>query len=149
MDAWDYKILREVQRNADITVNELAAKVNLSPTPCWRRLRRLEHDGVIRGRVALVDGAQVGLQLCAFVTVRGPTHSAAWAARFLAVVTAYPEVLEVHRIAGDRDYLLKVVVRDIAAYDAFYRRLITDIEAARVSSAISLQQAKYTTALPL
>ncbi len=128
---------------------QIARRVGLSATPCWRRIQKLEEAKVIRGRVALLDGAKINVGLTAFVFVRTNQHSTDWLKKFADAVSDLPEVIEFHRMSGEIDYLLKVVVPDIAAYDAFYKRLIAKIELSDVSSSFAMEQIKYTTALPL
>jgi Lrp/AsnC family transcriptional regulator len=149
MDRLDRKILRLLQEDSTLAVADLAKKVGLSTTPCWRRIQKMEEDGVIRGRVALLDPARVNTKVTVFVSIRTSTHSIEWLKRFSEVVSEFPEVVEFYRMSGDVDYLLRVVVPDIAAYDAFYKRLITKIEIRDVSSVFAMEQIKYTTQLPL
>jgi Lrp/AsnC family transcriptional regulator len=149
MDQTDKAILRELQRDAAISIGDLAKAVGLSQTPCWRRVKRLEEAGVIRRRVAIVDPAAVNLQLTAFVAVRTSQHTEAWLKRFAEGVRAIPEVVELHRMSGDVDYLLKVVCPDMRTYDAVYKKLIRTAELTDVSSTFSMEALKYTTELPL
>ena len=149
MDATDRKILRLLQEDATLPVTEIALRVGLSATPCWRRIRKLEESGVIRARVALLDAEKLNAGVTVFVSIRTDRHDAAWYERFSEVVTKFPEVVEFYRMSGDIDYLLRVVVPDIAAYDRFYRRLIERVEIYDVSSSFSMEQIKCTTALPL
>jgi Lrp/AsnC family transcriptional regulator len=149
MDRLDRKILRLLQEDSTLAVADLANKVGLSTTPCWRRIQKMEEDGVIRGRVALLDPVKVNTKVTVFVSIRTNTHSIEWLKRFSEVVGEFPEVVEFYRMSGDVDYLLRVVVPDIAAYDAFYKRLIAKIEIRDVSSAFAMEQIKYTTQLPL
>lgn len=150
LDPTDRAILRLVQGDATLSLAAIAAAVGLTATPCWKRLRRLERDGVIVARVALLDAAAVGLGLSVFVSVETADHSAAWLATFAARVEAMPEVLECWRMGGDVDYLLRVAVPDIAAYDAFYRRLVAAVPGLRnVSSRFAMERVKGTTALPV
>jgi Lrp/AsnC family transcriptional regulator len=130
-------------------VAELAQKVGLTTTPCWKRLKRLEEDGFIDGRVALVNRSKAALPVTVFVSVRTSQHDEKWLAKFAAGVIALPEVQEFHRMSGDIDYLLKVVTTDIEGYDRFYKKLIKVANLTGVSSAFSMEQIKYTTALPL
>ncbi len=132
-----------------MAVADLAKKVGLSTTPCWRRIQKMEEEGVIRRRVALLDPVKVNTKVTVFVSVRTSSHSMEWLRRFSEVVADFPEVVEFYRMSGDVDYLLRVVVPDIAAYDAFYKRLIAKIEIRDVSSAFAMEQIKYTTQLPL
>ena len=149
MDRLDRKILRLLQEESTLAVADLAKKVGLSTTPCWRRIQKMEEDGVIRGRVALLDPVKVNTKVTVFVSIRTNTHSVEWLRRFSEVVGDFPEVVEFYRMSGDVDYLLRVVVPDIAAYDAFYKRMIARIEIRDVSSAFAMEQIKYTTQLPL
>jgi Lrp/AsnC family transcriptional regulator len=149
MDRLDRKILRLLQEDATLAVAEIAKKVGLSTTPCWRRIQKLEEDGVIKRRVALLDPAAINAKVTVFVSIRTNSHSNEWLKRFSEVITEFPEVVEFYRMSGDVDYLLRVVVPDIAAYDAFYKRLIAKIEIRDVSSSFAMEQIKYTTQLPL
>jgi Lrp/AsnC family transcriptional regulator len=149
MDSFDRKILDLLQRDAGLSVADIAARAGLSPTPCWRRIRNLEKAGVIKHRVALLDRDKLGLGVTVYVAVRTREHSAKWLETLAAAVKALPEVLELHRMSGDIDYLLKVVVADIAAYDAFYKRLIDRVPLSDVSSSFAMEEIKSTTALPL
>jgi Lrp/AsnC family transcriptional regulator len=149
MDRLDRKILRLLQEDSTMAVADLAKKVGLSTTPCWRRIQKLEEDGVIRKRVALLDPAKINAKVTVFVSIRTASHSNEWLKRFSEVVVDFPEVVEFYRMSGEIDYLLRVVVPDIAAYDAFYKRLIQKIEIRDVSSSFAMEQIKYTTELPL
>ena len=149
MDVIDKKILALLQTDATLSVAEIGQRVGLSQTPCWKRIQRLEAEGVIRGRVALLDPEKLGLGLTVFVSVETGDHSRDWLERFAATVSAMPEVTEFYRMAGDVDYFLRVVVPDIERYDSFYKKLIAKIELSDVSSAFAMEQIKYTTALPL
>lgn len=149
LDAIDRKILARLQDDADVQIAELAAAVGLSQTPCWRRVQRLRQAGVITRQVALVDRHLVNVGVTVFVAVRTSNHSQAWFEQFKATVELIPEVVEFYRMSGDVDYLLRVVVPDIAAYDKVYKRLIHDTQLADVSSSFAMEELKYTTALPL
>ncbi len=149
MDEIDYKILDLLQHDAAISVADIADQVGLSPTPCWRRMQKLEQSGVITGRVALLNPDLVGAGFTVFVSVEAGDHSAAWLGRFADGVTAMPEVVGLHRMAGDIDYLVHVVVPDIAAFDAFYKRLIAIAPLKNVTSRFAMERLKSTTALPL
>ena len=149
MDATDRAILACLQEDATMPVAEIARRVGLSSTPCWRRIQKLEEAKVIRARVALLDSKRVNVGTTAFVSVRTNQHSVEWLERFAAVVREMPEVVEFYRMSGAVDYLLRVVVPDIEAYDRFYKRLIARIELSDVSSSFAMEQIKYTTALPL
>lgn len=149
LDSIDRKILRLLQQDATIPVAELADRVGLSRTPCWRRVQRLEAGGVIRQRVALVDRAKLNVGVTVFVTVRTSNHSEEWLARFARAVSGIDEVVEFYRMSGEIDYLLRVVVPDIEAYDAVYKRLIGKVELFDVSSSFAMEEIKYTTAVPV
>lgn len=149
MDRLDRKILRLLQEDATLAVAEIAKKVGLSTTPCWRRIQKLEEEGVIQRRVALLDPVRINARVTVFVAIRTNSHSNEWLRRFSEVVQEFPEVVEFYRMSGDVDYLLRVVVPDIAAYDAFYKKLIAKIEIRDVSSTFAMEQIKYTTQLPL
>jgi Lrp/AsnC family transcriptional regulator len=149
LDRYDRAILSLLQKNADLGLNDIAEKIKLSPTPCWRRIQKLQSAGIIRKRVALLDAKHLNLGVTVFVAVRTNQHNAAWLERFAVAVSAVPEVLEIYRMSGEVDYLLKVVVPDIAGYDAVYRKIISRIELQDVSSSFAMEQLKYTTELPL
>ena len=149
MDATDRKILDLLQRDATLSIAEIGERVGLSQTPCWKRIQRLEASGVIERRVALLDPEKIGLGLTVFVTVEAPDHSTAWLARFAELVSAMPEVLELHRMAGDVDYMLRVIVPDTRAYDVFYKRLIEAVPLKGVTSRFSMERVKSTTVLPV
>ena len=149
MDRIDRAILRLLQEDATMAVADIAKRVGLSTTPCWRRIQKMEEAGTIRARVALLDAEAVNAKVTVFVSVRTSAHSKEWLKRFSEVVIEFPEVVEFYRMSGDVDYLLRIVVPDIQAYDAVYRRLIERIEIADVSSSFAMEQIKYTTALPL
>lgn len=149
MDRLDRKILRLLQEDATLAVADIAKKVGLSTTPCWRRIQKLEEEGIIQRRVAVLDPVKINARVTVFVSVRTGSHSHEWLKRFAEVVQEFPEVIEFYRMSGDVDYLLRVVVPDIAAYDAFYKRLISKIEIRNVSSSFAMEQIKYTTQLPL
>ncbi|RLQ89481.1 Lrp/AsnC family transcriptional regulator [Notoacmeibacter ruber] len=149
MDRLDRKILRILQEDTTYAVADVAKKVGLSTTPCWRRIQKLEEEGVIQRRVAILDPAKVNTAVTVFVSIRTNSHSVEWLKRFAEVITSFPEVQEFYRMSGEVDYLLRVVVPDIAAYDTFYRKLIEKIEISDVSSAFAMERIKYTTELPL
>lgn len=149
MDKRDVQLLALLQSDATISLNDLAKAVNLSPTPCWRRLQKMKEDGVISRQVVLCEPAKLNLGLTAFVTVRSNQHGDAWTTRFIEALREIPEIIEIHRMSGEIDYLLKVVVPDIAGYDSVYKRLIKGVELKDVSSAFSMEVIKQTTALPL
>lgn len=149
MDAIDRKILSVVQQDASLSVAEIGQRVGLSSTPCWKRLQRLESDGVIARRVALIDPEKVGLGMTVFVSIETGDHSQEWLNQFAATVSEMPEVMEFYRMAGDVDYTLRVVVSDIAAYDAFYKKLIAAVPLKNVTSRFAMERIKSTTELPL
>jgi Lrp/AsnC family transcriptional regulator len=149
LDDMDVKILRLLQDDCTMPVAEIGKKVGLSTTPCWRRIQKLEEDGVIKRRVALLDAKQVNTGVTVFVAITTNQHTKDWLDRFHGAVVDFPEVVEFYRMSGQVDYMLRVVVPDIAAYDAFYKKLISRIELSDVSSSFAMEQIKYTTALPL
>ena len=149
MDAIDHKILAVLQEDASLSVAEIGQRVGLSSTPCWKRIQRLEADGVITRRVALIDQNKIGLGITVFVSVETGDHSQEWLARFAEVVGAMPEVMEFYRMAGDVDYMLRVVVPDIQGYDAFYKHLIATVPLKNVTSRFAMEKIKSTTALPI
>jgi len=149
LDRTDRRILAIMQEDSSLSVAEVAARVGLSQTPCWRRIQRLRADGVITGTVSLVNPEAVGLGLTVFMAIEALDHSPDWLDRFTAAVSTMPEVLEVHRMAGDIDYLLRVAVADMAAFDAFYRELINAVPLKNVSSHFAMERVKSTTAYPL
>ena len=148
-DRLDLQILDALQQDATMSMVELGARVGLSSTPCWKRVKRMEDEGLIERRVAIVNRKAVGLPITVFVSIRAGQHDEKWLTRFAAVVSALPEVQEFHRMSGDVDYLLKVVASSIEGYDRFYKKLIGLADMAGVSSAFSMEQIKSTTALPL
>lgn len=149
LDRIDRRILAILQEDSTIPVAEIGRRVGLSTTPCWRRIQKMEEEGIIRRRVALLDPKKVKAGVTVFVAVRTSHHSEDWLERFAEAVSEFPEVVEFYRMSGEVDYLLRVVVSDIEQYDAFYKRLISKIELADVSSSFAMEQIKYTTALPL
>ena len=149
MDNVDRKILQALQRNASLSIAELADSVGLSSTPCWRRVQALERDGVIVRRVALVDPEKLNLGVTVFVRLKTSQHSEAWLKRFARAVETIPEIVEFYRMSGDIDYLLKIVVPDIAGYDAVYQRLIAKVDFSDVSANFAMEIIKSTTALPV
>jgi Lrp/AsnC family transcriptional regulator len=149
LDRIDRKILHELMQDATLPVAQLADRVGLSQTPCWKRVQKLEAAGVILGRVALVDPARIGLGLTVFVEIEAADHTREWRESFAAVVSDYPDILEVHRMAGDVDYMLKVVVGNMEAYDTFYLELTSRLPCRNVTSKFSMEKVKMTTALPI
>lgn len=149
MDDLDRKILRLLQVDCTASVADIAKQVGLSASPCWKRIRRLEEIGVIQKRVALLDPVPLGFGLTVFVSVKTGEHSAEWLATFAEKVVAMPEVVAFHRMAGDVDYLLQVVARDMQAFDLFYKSLIESTGLSDVTSRFSMETIKDTRALPL
>ena len=149
MDSKDRHILEILQENADIHISDLAERVGLSQTPCWRRIQRLKEQGVIIKNVTLVKPQMVNVGVTVFVSVRTSTHNSAWFDQFKSVVEAIPEVVEFYRMSGEIDYLLRVVVPDIAGYDKVYKRLIAGTNLLDVSSSFAMEEIKFTTALPM
>jgi Lrp/AsnC family transcriptional regulator len=150
IDAIDRKILRLIQQDATLAIQEIGRQVGLSANPCWRRIKRMEEAGLIERRVALLDPARLGLGLTSFVAIRTSNHSAQWLDAFAKGIGDIPEIIECHRMSGDTDYLLKVVVADIRDYDRVYKALIGCVPGiSDVSSAFSMERLKYGTALPV
>ncbi|XQM28074.1 Lrp/AsnC family transcriptional regulator [Burkholderia gladioli] len=149
IDHIDKAILTVLQEDSTLSVAEIADRVHLLTTPCWRRIQKLEQDGIIARRVALLDAEKLNVGVTVLVEIRTAQHTAAWLRRFCEVVAGIPEVIEVYRMSGHIDYLLKVVVPHIAAYDGVYKRLISELEIFDVSSSFSMETIKHTTRLPL
>ena len=149
MDKLDKKILELLQKNGGLTAAELADRIGLSKAPCWRRIKRLEEEGVIKQTVALLDARSLNLGTTVFVTLKTGNHSEAWFDKFVKAVRDIPEVTEIHRMSGDVDYLMRIVVPDIDAYDLVYKRLISSVTFLDVSASFALETIKCTTALPL
>ncbi|WP_293860280.1 Lrp/AsnC family transcriptional regulator [uncultured Alsobacter sp.] len=149
MDAIDRKILSRLQKDATISIAALAAEVGLSQTPCWKRVQRLQQQGVILGTVALVAPERIGLGLTVFVEVETADHSGTWLEEFAGAIAAMPEVVAFYRMAGDVDYMLRVVVADMAAYDAFYKALVGRFALKNVTSRFAMERIKETTALAI
>ncbi len=149
MDSIDRKILALLQIDATLSTSEIADKVGLSTTPCWRRIQNLEKDGIITARVALVDRNKINVPLDVFVAIKTNEHNFGWADEFARIVESFSEVVELYRMSGDIDYLMRVVVPDMAAYDRFYKNLISQVKLSDVSSSFAMERIKYTTALPL
>ncbi|MBI0325833.1 Lrp/AsnC family transcriptional regulator [Burkholderia plantarii] len=149
MDHIDRKLLELLQTDATLPISELAQKVNLSQTPCWKRIQRLKDTGAIRAQVALCDARKLGVGTTVFVAVRTNQHTEEWANTFTRAVREIPEVVEVYRMSGETDYLLRVVVADIADYDRVYKLLIRTVPLSDVSSSFAMEQIKYSTALPV
>jgi Lrp/AsnC family transcriptional regulator len=148
-DALDLKILNLLQHDADLQIEDIAARVGLSASPCWRRIKQLEKEGFIRGRVALLDRKKLNVGVTVFVAVRTNQHSTDWLKRFAKTVSDIPEVVEFYRMSGHTDYLMKIVIPDIAAYDAVYKRLIDKLPMYDVTSMFAMEPIKSTTEIPL
>ena len=142
LDRVDRAILRALSHDASLSLAEIAERVGLTPTPCWKRIRRMEQEGVIRGRVAVLDAEKIGLPVSVFVAVETNDHSSDWLERFAKVVAGMEEIVDAWRMSGDVDYLLHVVVPDIAAYDSFYRRLIAAVPLRNVTSRFAMERMK-------
>jgi Lrp/AsnC family transcriptional regulator len=149
LDRIDRKILHELMQDATVPVSQLAEKVGLSQTPCWKRVQKLEAAGIITGRVALVPPEKIGLGLTVFVEIEAADHTPEWRAAFATIVSDYPEILEIHRMAGDVDYLLKVIAPDMQAFDRFYLNLTQRLPCRNVTSKFSMERMKATTVLPM
>jgi Lrp/AsnC family transcriptional regulator len=149
MDVIDRRLIELLQQDATMPVAELAQRVNLSQTPCWKRVQRLKELGVIRAQVALCDAKKLGVGTTVFVAVRTNQHTEAWAQTFARAVQEIPEIVEAYRMSGETDYLLRVVVSDIDDYDRVYKQLIRAVPLFDVSSSFAMEQLKYSTALPV
>lgn len=149
MDRIDRGILAILQKDSTVPVAEIGKRVGLSTTPCWRRIQKMEEDGVIKQRVAVLDPALVGAGVSVFISISTNQHSKEWLTRFAEVISEFPEVVSFYRMSGQVDYLLKVVVPDIAAYDKFYKKLIAKIDISDVSSSFAMEEIKNTSTLPL
>ena len=149
MDLIDRKIIAALQENGTLSIAQLADRVGLSQTPCWKRVQKLEQSGTILGRVAIMAPDKIGLSLSVFVEVETADHSPSWRQHFATTVGAMPEVMEIYRMAGDVDYLLRVVVSDMAAFDAFYKLLTEKVALKNVTSHFAMERIKVTTAYPV
>lgn len=145
----DCKILALLQENADLSLNEVAERVGLTKNPCWRRIQKLQDSGVIKKKVALLDARKLNLGVTVFVNIRTTQHTVEWLKKFARVVDEIPEIVEFYRMSGDVDYMLKIVVPSIEAYDAVYKKMIKKVDIADVSSYFAMEEIKNTTALPL
>jgi Lrp/AsnC family transcriptional regulator len=148
-DAIDRRILALLQVDSDMPIAEIATKVGLSTSPCWRRIKRMEEKGLITRHVALVSRKMANVEMSIFVSIRAPSHSVEWSEAFGQVINDIPEIVEAYRLAGETDYLLRVVVPSIQVYDQVYKRMIARLEFRDISSSISMEDMKYTTAVPL
>ena len=149
LDLIDRKIIAELMRDATLPIALIADKVGLSQTPCWKRIQKLEAAGVLTGRVALADPQKIGFGLTVFVGLEAPDPSADWREAFATAVESIPEIMEVYRMAGEMDYLLRVAVPDMAAFDALYKRLTDSVAIKNVTSHFAMERMKFTTAYPL
>jgi Lrp/AsnC family transcriptional regulator len=149
MDTFDKKILRILQEDCTQSVSEIAQQIGLSTTPCWRRIQTMEKSGIIKGRVALADPEKLNVGLTVFVMIKTNQHNPDWLIDFSKVSKDFPEISEFYRMSGEVDYLLRVVVSDMKAYDAFYKKLITQASFSDISSSFAMEEIKYTTALPV
>lgn len=150
LDKIDRQLLSMLQKDSTLSLNELAEAVNLTTTPCWKRLKKLEESGVIQQRVALLNPERLGLSFIAFVMVKTNDHSHEWYQRFVAIVDEYPEVMEFYRMAGEYDYMMKVLAKDMKHFDQFYKKLVNRVDGLNnVTSTFAMESLKYTTALPL
>ncbi|WP_197090565.1 Lrp/AsnC family transcriptional regulator [Leclercia sp. 119287] len=150
LDKIDRKLLSLLQSDCTLSLQALADAVNLTTTPCWKRLKRLEDEGILLGRVALLNPEKLGLGLTAFVLIKTQHHSSDWYCGFVSVVSEMPEVLGFWRMAGEYDYLMRVQVADMKRYDDFYKRLVNSVPGlSNVTSSFAMEQIKYTTALPI
>ena len=149
MDALDRNILDLLQADASLTVKEISRRIHLSVTPCWKRIQKLEELGYIRARVALLDPGLVNANVTVFVAIKTDQHTTEWITRFARAVSDMPEVMEIYRMSGEVDYLMRVAVSSIKAYDRFYKNLVDRIELSNVTSSFAMERIKYTTALPI
>ncbi|MBT07302.1 MAG: transcriptional regulator [Rhodospirillaceae bacterium] len=149
MDEIDVKILKLLQRNCNLPASEIAEKVGLSTSPCWKRIARLRETGIIKNQLSILDANKLGFGLTAYVSIKTGEHSGSWLDEFSKTVTNMPEVMEFHRMAGDVDYMLKVIVADIDSFDKFYKRLIASSALSEVTTRFSMEKIKETTELPI
>ena len=149
LDEIDRKILRELQRDAGQSLEEIARAVGSSKTPVWNRIRKMREAGVVGKQTVILDAEALGLEACFFVLIRTSQHESGWQEQFLNAVRERPEVLEAHRLAGDIDYILKVRVKNARAYDAFYQALIAQVKVHNVTALLSMEEIKATTELPV
>jgi Lrp/AsnC family transcriptional regulator len=150
MDKIDKQILNLLQRDCSISLHQIADKLHLTTTPCWNRIKRLENEGMIKQRVALLDAEKIGLELIAFVQIKTQQHSESWFENFVLQVKSFTQVMEFYRMAGEYDYMLKVLVKDMRSYDLFYKTLVNNVSGLTdVNSSFAMEQLKYTTELPL
>lgn len=150
LDKVDRQLLSFLQNDGTLSLNELAERVNLTTTPCWKRLKKLEDEGYIEKRVALLSAEKLDLSFIAFVQLKTSDHSENWYHHFVTTVSDFPEVMEFYRMAGEYDYMMKVLVRDMKCFDEFYKRLVNSVKGlSNVTSTFAMEPIKYTTALPI
>jgi Lrp/AsnC family transcriptional regulator len=149
LDLIDRKIVSELMRDATLPVVQIADRVGLSQTPCWKRIQKLEASGVFMGRVALADPTKLGFDLTVFVGIEAPDHSPEWREQFARAVGSLPQIMEVYRMAGEMDYLLRAAVPDMAAFDTLYKRLTDAVPIKNVTSYFAMERMKFTTAYPI
>ncbi len=150
LDKIDRQLLSFLQNDGTLSLNDLAERVNLTTTPCWKRLKKLEDEGYIEKRVALLSAEQLDLSFIAFVQLKTSDHSEGWYHHFVTTVSDFPEVMEFYRMAGEYDYMMKVVVKDMKCFDEFYKRLVNSVKGlSNVTSTFAMEPIKYTTALPI
>ncbi len=149
LDEQNRKILYYLQRDSSMSIKELSERVNLSPTPCWKRIRNLKESGVIRANVALLDQQLIGAAVTVFIAIKTDQHNMAWTEKFAFEMSDIPEIMEVYRMSGEVDYLLRAVVPSIAEFDHLYKKIISRIDLTEVTSTFAMEQMKYTTALPI
>jgi Lrp/AsnC family transcriptional regulator len=148
LDVIDRKILDILQADASVSISTIAEMVGMSTAPCWRRIKRLEEDGVITRRVALLSRRKTNVPMTVFVSVKAPRHAVEWLEKFRRLIVGIPEIVEAWRLTGEADYQLRIVVPDIETYDLVYQRMISRVEFSNISSAIAMEEMKYTTAIP-
>lgn len=149
MDRKDAEIIKILQKDVTMPISEIAEQVGLSTTPCWRRIQNLEKQGIVKQRVALIDAEKLGLGMTVFVQVKAGRHDAKWLSNFAKHAELFEEIVEFYRMSGEFDYLLKVIVTDMKAFDVFYKKLVAGIDLSDVTSSFAMEQIKYTTAMPV
>ncbi|GGW35540.1 AsnC family transcriptional regulator [Gemmobacter lanyuensis] len=149
LDLIDRKIVAALMQDATLPIAQIADRVGLSQTPCWKRIQKLESAGVLMRRVALADPVRLGLGLTVFVGIEAPDHSAEWREAFGQAVQSIPQIMEVYRMAGEMDYLLRVAARDMTDFDTLYRQLTDAVPIKNVTSHFAMERIKFTTAYPL
>lgn len=149
LDTSDKRILSLLQNDANITLKDIARQVNLSSTPCWKRIQRMQNIGVIRKTVSLLDAELVDLDLTVFVAIKTDQHNIEWSSHFAEQIRNFPEITEIYRMSGEIDYMLKVIVKNTRAYDEFYKRMISEVSLSNITSMFAMEEMKYTTALPI